>query len=339
MAIKGIVIDPGHGGKDPGASGNDIVEKDLTLKISKYMLERFKTLGIPVSITRTTDESIDNSDRVKRIQDAYGTGSDVIVLSNHINAGGGEGAEVIYALRNSDALAKSIIDNLENSGQIVRKYYQRRLPSNPVKDYYFVIRDTPNNQTLLVEYGFLDNLNDANRLKENYEKYAESVVKAVTEYGGYKYTPIATGNEYIVKSGDTLWSIAKKYNISVDKLKDLNSLKSNSLSINQVLKVKETSVPIVNSNTYTVVKGDSLYSIARKLGISVNELMTLNSLNSTNLSIGQVLKIPSNEIYTVQKDDSLYAIAKKYNTTVDNLIKMNNLTNTNLSIGEQLIVS
>lgn len=142
-----------------------------------------------------------------------------------------------------------------------------------------------------------------------------------------------------MKSGDTLWSIAKKYNISVDKLKDLNSLKSNSLSINQVLKVKETSVPIVNSNTYTVVKGDSLYSIARKLGISVNELMTLNSLNSTNLSIGQVLKIPSNEIYTVQKDDSLYAIAKKYNTTVDNLIKMNNLTNTNLSIGEQLIVS
>lgn len=90
MAIKGIVIDPGHGGKDPGASGNDIVEKDLTLKISKYMLERFKTLGIPVSITRTTDESIDNSDRVKRIQDAYGTGSDVIVLSNHINAGGGD---------------------------------------------------------------------------------------------------------------------------------------------------------------------------------------------------------------------------------------------------------
>ena len=85
-----IVIDPGHGGEDPGASGNGIIEKNLTLEISKYMYDRFKELGIPVYITRTTDETISPTERVKRILNAYGNNKNVIVVSNHINAGGGE---------------------------------------------------------------------------------------------------------------------------------------------------------------------------------------------------------------------------------------------------------
>ena len=83
-----IVIDPGHGGDDPGASGNGIIEKNLTLDISKYMYDRFKKLGIPVTLTRTTDETVDPTERVNRILDAYGDNSNVIVVSNHINAGG-----------------------------------------------------------------------------------------------------------------------------------------------------------------------------------------------------------------------------------------------------------
>ncbi len=85
-----IVIDAGHGGDDPGASGNGIIEKDLTLKISQYMYDRFKDLGIPVKMTRTTDETISPTERVKRVLDAYGNSNDVIVISNHINAGGGD---------------------------------------------------------------------------------------------------------------------------------------------------------------------------------------------------------------------------------------------------------
>ena len=77
-----------HGGDDPGASGNGIIEKDLTLKISQYMYDRFKDLGIPVKMTRTTDETISPTERVKRVLDAYGNSNDVIVISNHINAGG-----------------------------------------------------------------------------------------------------------------------------------------------------------------------------------------------------------------------------------------------------------
>lgn len=78
-----------HGGEDPGASGNGIIEKDLTLKISKYMYDQFMKLGIPVTLVRSEDETVDPTERVNRILNSYGNSSDVIVISNHINAGGG----------------------------------------------------------------------------------------------------------------------------------------------------------------------------------------------------------------------------------------------------------
>ena len=90
MALKGIVIDPGHGGNDPGAVGNGITEKDLTLLISKYMFDRFRELKVPVKLTRDSDETLDSSERVNRILDAFGNDNNVIVISNHINAGGGD---------------------------------------------------------------------------------------------------------------------------------------------------------------------------------------------------------------------------------------------------------
>ena len=87
-----IVIDAGHGGEDPGASGNGIIEKDLTLKISKYMYDQFMKLGIPVTLVRSEDETVDPTERVNRILNSYGNSDNVIVISNHINAGGGDGS-------------------------------------------------------------------------------------------------------------------------------------------------------------------------------------------------------------------------------------------------------
>ena len=97
-----------------------------------------------------------------------------------------------------------------------------------------------------------------------------------------------TANTYVVQSGDSLYSIARKFNTTVDELKSLNNLTSNLLQINQVLKIPSSSdIP----TTYTVVAGDNLYSIARKFNTTVDNLKTLNNLTSNLLNIGQKLII------------------------------------------------
>ena len=88
--MKRIVIDPGHGGSDSGAVGNGIIEKDYNLKISQYIADRLKQLGADVYLTRSTDETLSPDDRTKRVLNAFGNDKDVLVISNHINAGGGE---------------------------------------------------------------------------------------------------------------------------------------------------------------------------------------------------------------------------------------------------------
>ena len=168
---------------------------------------------------------------------------------------------------------------------------------------------------------------------------------------------------YTVKKGDTLYSIAKKYNTTVQKIIDLNYLKNANLSIGQVLRIPEMYTPdneisLPNYISYTVKKGDTLYSIAKEYGISVDTIIKDNALNNNNLVIGQELKIrvtpdsvvieecigpdyvppviDNTTIYTVSKGDNLYSIARKFNTSVDNLIKINNLKSNTLSIGQKL---
>ena len=79
-----------HGGTDGGASGNGILEKNMTLDISNYMYDRFKELGIPVKMTRTEDIELTSATRPGIALDKFGNREDVIIISNHINAGGGD---------------------------------------------------------------------------------------------------------------------------------------------------------------------------------------------------------------------------------------------------------
>lgn len=341
-AVRKVIIDPGHGGTDSGATGNNLLEKDYNLLISKYMYDRFKQLGIPVAITRDSDTTLSPTDRVNTILNKFGNSSDVILISNHVNSGGGEGAEVIYALRNRDTLAKRILENIGATGQETRKYYQRRLPSDTSKDYYFIHRNTGNLEPLIVEYGFIDNTKDVEFLKENYEELAEAVISAVANYIGvpYKAPNGLITNTYVVQKGDTLYSIANKLGTTVSELKKENNLTSNTLQIGEVLRIPTKEIYEEEENVYVVKKGDTLYSIAMANNTTVDELKKVNNLTSNILSTGQLLKIPSallpESTYIVKKGDSLYSIANKYNTTIDELKRINNLTSNILSIGQVL---
>lgn len=166
---------------------------------------------------------------------------------------------------------------------------------------------------------------------------------------------------YTVKVGDNLYSISRKYGVSVDFIKNINNLNSDLLSIGQKLRIPN----IVDSDDdyfeYVVKKNDTLYSIAKKFNMSVNELMRINNLETTALSIGQVLNVINNsnngsnnesnlgmscygegyvepryELYTVVRGDSLYSISRKFNVSIDSLRNLNNLTNDNLDIGDVL---
>ncbi len=336
-----IVIDPSKGGSNTGVVGSDITEKDYNLLISEYIYDRLKNLGADVKIIRTTDEYISDQDRANRILNAYGNNSKVVAISNQLGKGE-NGVEVIYALRNDDTLAKSISDNLEDAGLTINKYYQRRSEADTSKDYYDLQKDTGNIETIIVKYGNVDNSEEVNNLKNNYEKYAEAVVKALANYQGISYD--GTGkNIYIVKKGDSLYSIAKKFNTTVDEIKTTNNLKTTNLSIGQELIIPISSIN-ETAQTYIVQNGDSLYSIASKFNTTVDNLKKLNNLSSNLLSIGQKLiisdeTIETNEdyiLYTVKSGDNLYQIAIKYNTTVDEIKKLNNLSSNLLSIGQSL---
>lgn len=182
-------------------------------------------------------------------------------------------------------------------------------------------------------------------MKNEYKKYAEAVVNAILEYKNIAVP--GTSDYYIVKSGDSLWNIAKKYGVTVNELKNANNLTTNTLSIGQRLKIpvkSSTDTGQKNYINYTVKSGDSLYGIAQKNNLTVQELKNYNNLTNDVLQIGQTIRIPivANEQlptdnyinYIVKSGDSLYLIGKKYGFTIQELIDYNNLDNTVLSIGQ-----
>ncbi len=194
------------------------------------------------------------------------------------------------------------------------------------------------------KYGItVDELKAYNNLSSNLLRVGQTL--KIPEYNQEEIISPTDYIVYTVKSGDNLYSIGRKYNISPTELMNYNNLSTNLLSIGQKIRIPKSSeteeiTPSTDYIVYIVKSGDNLYSIGRKYNISPTELMNYNNLSTNLLSIGQEIRIPQNNNgginYVVKKGDNLYSIARKYNTTVSEIKNKNNLTSNNLSIGQIL---
>jgi LysM repeat protein len=130
------------------------------------------------------------------------------------------------------------------------------------------------------------------KLKVKQSETEEPVVVKKTTTAKSSATVSST---YKVKAGDTLYGIARAHRTDVATLKRLNGITSNSIRVGQTLKVSGTSSPAkaaTTRRTYTVVKGDNLGKIAKKFGVKVSAIQTLNRIKGSNIRIGQKLLIP-----------------------------------------------
>lgn len=187
---KTLIIDPGHGGTDPGAVGFGVREKDWNLRISLYQYNRLRELGANVAITRTNDKTLDSGPRTNLIKGKYD-----VAISNHWNAfnGSARGIETIHSIFGGKEFATNIANALvKATGLPLRRVFSKG--NSRGTDYYFMHRLTGSTTTVIVEYGFIDNVTDHNWYKNdsNFYKAAEAVIEAVCKEIGITYK--AKGN-------------------------------------------------------------------------------------------------------------------------------------------------
>jgi N-acetylmuramoyl-L-alanine amidase len=235
--VKVVVLDPGHGGKDPGAVANGLVEKELTLylaKRTKQYLDQLYT-GHKVVFTRTSDVFVELSRRAD-ISDAAGGD---LFCSFHINAGGGTGYE--------DFRYSGISRNAEQDA--IHAEVMKVMAKHGMKDRgkksanYAVLRET-RCSAVLTETLFIDTAKDAGLLKNRsfldevslaHAKGIGNALKLPKKSGGS-----STGASYhTIASGDTFWGLAREYSTTVAALQKLNpSVDPAKLSIGSKIRVK-----------------------------------------------------------------------------------------------------
>ncbi len=263
-APRVIVIDPGHGGEDPGTLGNRVlVEKDIVLDISKRLAALLKSRGgYDVRLTRDGDYFVRLA---KRKQIANASGGDVFI-SIHANSAPNrraDGTEIFYvsprgasdqAAReladrenaadlvggvspDADADVLSILvdlkmsDNVQKSsdlaGLVRDELSSDRVSECAVKQAGFLVLKSLAMPSILVEVGFLTNSSDVDKLKRSSyrQSYAECLATAVDHFFE-RYAPVVAqdGGMHKVAPGETLWSIARRYDITIDDLRTMNGL-------------------------------------------------------------------------------------------------------------------
>ena len=184
---KVIYIDPGHGGKDPGAMYNGIMEKDINLEISKVLENKLSSMGASVYLTRYDDYDLSVNHTNNRKRSDLSRRSNIInktkpdmYLSIHLNAevtGLYKGAQVFYSDNNKEnkKIAELIQNEFKKNLGSLRKYK---------KDNNLYLEKRIKTPGVLIEVGFLSNSNERYLLKKRYyqEKVSSVIVNSLIKY-------------------------------------------------------------------------------------------------------------------------------------------------------------
>lgn len=184
--------------------------------------------------------------------------------------------------------------------------------------------------------------------------YAQVAVEISTE------VDIINGKAYYiheVKEGQTLYSISKAYEVSIDIIKEANRMSDDQLKKGYLLKIPAKKEMIENNvensgiqvgmENHIVQRGETLYSIAKLYETNVDHIKKLNPGLSDNISEGQVIIVPvknrvevkdSSRIHIVEKGETLYSIAKQYLISVKELKDLNPGLDDNIQPGQELVV-
>jgi N-acetylmuramoyl-L-alanine amidase len=226
-----VFIDPGHGGTDPGAVGNGLQEKNLTLQIGTRIKDILTAEYENVSIlmSRTGDQSLTLTQRTNA---ANSWGADFL-LSVHINAGGGTGYED-YVYPGVGAPTTTYQSNIHAEVMKLVDFNDRGKKSAN----FHMLRES-NMPAILTENGFIDNTNDAAKLKSAsfIEALARGHVNGIVK--SFNLPKKATAVYHTVVSGDTVYALSRTYGSTVQQIRDWNNLDANyTIYVGQRLRVK-----------------------------------------------------------------------------------------------------
>lgn len=286
--MKKIFIDPGHGGTDPGAVGNGLQEKDITLSIAlqlkKVLTQNYENHTLKLS--RETDRTVSLRERTTLANNWQAD----YLLSIHVNAGGGVGFESfiynnpLYRRSNTKALQATIHREIVSMTEFVDR---------GMKQANFHMLRESRMPALLTENGFIDHVNDALMLKDKHyiKKIAEGHAKglAIALHLPRRSTTHPQSDSYRVKKGETLWSIANHLGTTVSSLLQLNDgIEARELPIGYELAISRP-----NKKEHIIQKGETLWSLAITYNTTVKTLKLLNPhVNPSHLTIGEKIRLP-----------------------------------------------
>ncbi|MBX9996018.1 MULTISPECIES: N-acetylmuramoyl-L-alanine amidase [Priestia] len=310
--MKKIYLDAGHGGADAGAVGaNGLYEKNLVLKIQQYLISYLNSTysDFTIKTTRTSDVFLSLSQRASQ---ANSWGADAF-MSIHVNAGGGTGYEdyVYRSASNASKTFQSIVH-----GQVQPALLSYNHPNRGRKSANYAVLRLTNMPAVLTEIAFIDNSTDAALLQNEafLKSMGESYAKGIAVYLNLPRRAVPNPNPtpnpspsepgtktYTIKQGDTLYSIAQKYSITVQALQEANTGLSDPLT----LQVGKTIViPSGTSPTPSPTPPSEQYPLPNGIlkqgdsGEAVKQLQ--RALNAVNFKVGSV-----DGIYGVQTKDAV----------------------------------